>query len=244
MITLSLGVALSYFHNLNRIVIAEDAQVEESKFLRFFPLLYFSLREALLVPLVYAIIVFIIGRLLTKSKPRKTYVFSLTIFFLWVQCILIMAETITYYATWHHTPLQVLVYIIAFELGRKAGPVRKNFKATLVTSITVVVVGQFLSGTQMAAYANHWDTSSKENFQDENSLELPRNLGIRTDSYWVNFVTKEQKMILMVKVSEGPVQALEPIYLVFNLPLVTVDWIVSVFLNEFDGAERITLWQI
>lgn len=244
MITISLGIAISNFQNLNRVGIAEDAQVDESKFLRIFPLLYFSLRESLLVPLVYAIILFIIGRLVTKSRYRNSNIFFLLFFFFWVQIILTVAEISTYYATWHHTPLQVLLYVISFELGRKVGPIRKGFKIKSVTSAAAIFIGQFLSGTQLAAYANHWDLAREINFQNENYLQLPRNLGIRTDSYWINFLSKEQRMILISKVSEHDVQKLEPLYQAFNLHIVVTDSILSALLDNFDGAERVTSWQI
>ena len=244
LLVISLGLAFMNFQSLNRIGIAEEAQVDNSKLLRIIPLLYFSIRETLLVPLIFIIFMYCLGRFFPKSSRLDPNLYFLLLLFFWIKLVLLFAEISTYYAIWHHTPIQILVYIICFDLGRRKGPINQRSRAKIGSLAAVIALGQFLSGSQLAAYANHWDSAMEDNFYNEQYLRFPQNLGIRTDRYWINYMSNHHKMLMVVKVTEAEVQDLAPIYRVFNAHLWATDSLVSVMLDKIEAKDIVTSWLI
>lgn len=232
--------------SLNRIGPAEAAQVEEAKFLRFLSIAVFSIRETFVVPLIFGGIMFLIGRFLFARKDKNLRETFLPLFFLiiWTSGTLAVAETVSYYATWHHTPIQLLIFIASFELGRNYPGKHKFRMAALVVVILLVTASQVIGSMQLIRYANAWDIDSKDGSFQNNSLYLPRSLGPRVDLYWENFQEHSQDLVEIPSIS-SQVSSLEDLSVrVLQSPVIVFDSLLKMYLQDHPSRDRFISWLI
>jgi hypothetical protein len=232
--------------SLNRIGPAEAAQVEEAKFLRFLSIAIFSIRETFVVPLVFGGVMFLIGRFLFPRKDKNLRETFLPLFFLaiWTSGTLAVAETVSYYATWHHTPIQLLIFIASFELGRNYPGKLKFRMPALAVIILLVTASQVIGSMQLIRYANAWDIDSKDGSFQNNALYLPRSLGPRVDLYWEIFQEQSQDLVEIPSISSQVSWPEDLSIRVLQSPVIVFDSFLKMYLQDHPSRDRFISWLI
>jgi hypothetical protein len=232
--------------SLNRIGPAEAAQVEEAKLLRFLSIAVFSVRETFIAPLLFAGVMFFIGRsfFARKEKDLRETFFPLFFLILWTNGTLAVAETFSYYATWHHTPIQLLIFIASFELGRSFPGKHKFRKSVFALVIVLVTASQIIGSMQLIRYANTWDADSKDGLFQNASLYLPRSLGPRVDAYWENFQEQSQDLVRIPSLSSDVSRSEDLAVNVLRSPVIAFDSLLKMYLQDHASRDRFISWLI
>lgn len=123
--------------------------------------LFFTFRELFITNLLPILTFFILGVVISKKLYNIVALKNTLMFFAYCVIILVIVESFTYYAAWHHRSLNILLYLVCIQLGTNLEKLNRT-KYLIVNVLwfilfTTIFTRLISSYTLLSNHCNNWN---------------------------------------------------------------------------------------